>query len=136
LHPREQARPLLLGHLEPELLDLDPDRIEAALLAEHDRTLGADELGGVRLDRRRIVELRGDGARLTPEQGLAGERLPRRETVAGELLHALGGFANPIEAEARLDAVEGTEGERDLAEIGVPGALPPPFDGAGVHVAA
>src|SRR5205814_7521391 len=56
LHPRQQLRPALLGHGEAELLDLDPDRVEPALLAEHDRPLGADEVGGVRLDGGRVVE--------------------------------------------------------------------------------
>src|ERR1700752_1903053 len=64
LHGVEQRREPLLGNLEPELGGLDPDRVEAALLAEDDPPLGADELGRVRLDRRRVVELRGDGARL------------------------------------------------------------------------
>src|SRR3989442_1086971 len=53
----QQLRPPLLGHVETELLHLDPDRVEAALLAEHDCALGADELGRVRLDRRRVVGL-------------------------------------------------------------------------------
>src|SRR5262249_31451320 len=56
LDPREQVGPALLRDVEPELLDLDPDRVEAALLAEDDRSLGADQLRGVRLDRRRVVE--------------------------------------------------------------------------------
>ena len=58
----------LLRHVEPELLHLDPDRVEPALLAEDDPALLADELGRVRLDRGRIVELRRDGAGLAHEE--------------------------------------------------------------------
>ena len=50
--------------------------------------LGADELGGVRLDRRRIVELARDRAALAAEEVLADERLARLELVAGELAAA------------------------------------------------
>src|SRR3954469_8758878 len=67
-HEAALARPELLDareHLgiarfrevEPELLGLDPDRVEAALLAEHDPALRRHELGRVRLDRGRVVEL-------------------------------------------------------------------------------
>ena len=62
LHRREHLGAALVGNVEPELVRLDPDRVEAALLAEHDRALRTDELGRVRLDRRRIVELRRDRA--------------------------------------------------------------------------
>src|SRR5471032_2478917 len=48
LHFREQLRALLLGHVEAEFLRLDANGVEAALLAEDDAALGADELGGVR----------------------------------------------------------------------------------------
>src|SRR4029079_2976893 len=51
LHAREHLGVPILGQVEPELLGLDPDRVEAALLAEHDPALGRDELGGVRLAR-------------------------------------------------------------------------------------
>ena len=54
---------------------------------------------------------------------LAGDRLPRLERVAGELAHALGDGADPVEAEVRLDAVERAQRERDLAEVRVAGAL-------------
>src|SRR3954451_4110061 len=126
----EQFRPPLLGHVETELLHLDPDRVEAALLAEHDRALGADELGGVRLDGRGVVELRRDCARLAAEQCLAGERLPRRECVSRQLLHSGGGLADPVEAKAGLDAVPRAQRDRDLAEVGGPGALAHPVDRA------
>ena len=79
---------LLLGNVEAELGALDPDRVEAGLLAEHERAVGADEVGRVRLDRRRVVELRRDGARLAAEERLADERLPRLELVARQLAHA------------------------------------------------
>ena len=84
---------------------------------------GRDELGRVRLDRRRVVELRRDRARLAAEERLAGERLPWRERVARQLLDARGGLADPVEAQVGLDAVERAERERDLAEVGVAGAL-------------
>ena len=71
-----------VGHVQPEPVERDPDRVDAALLAEHDPSLGADELRGVRLDRRRVVELRRDRARLAGEERLAGHRLPRRQRVS------------------------------------------------------
>src|SRR4051812_30441708 len=123
LDPREQLGPTLLGHVEPELLDLDPDRVEPALLAEHDRPLRGDELRGVRLDGGWVVELRGDRTRLAAEEGLARERLPRREPVAGQLLHARGCLADPVEAESGLDPVEPPQRNGDLAEVRVAGAL-------------
>src|SRR3954468_24204856 len=52
LDPREHVGPPLLRDLQPELLGLDPDRVEPALLAEHDLALGAYQLGRVRLDGR------------------------------------------------------------------------------------
>src|SRR4051812_14382573 len=130
LDAREQIRPPLLGHVEAELLELDPDRVEPTLLAEDDAALGADELGGVRLDRRRVVELRRNGARLATEERLAGERLPRREPVARQLLYARRGLANPVEAQTGLDAVKSAERERDLAQVGVSCALAHPVDRA------
>src|SRR5215468_7468757 len=99
----EQIGPALLGDVETELLDLDPDRVEPALLAEHDRALGTDQLRGVRLDRRRVVELRGDRARLTAEQRLTRQRLPRSKPVAGQFPHPRGDLANSLEAKAGLD---------------------------------
>src|SRR6478609_7507220 len=56
LHAREHVGVSLLGQVEPELVGLDPDRVEPALLAQHDPALGVDQLGGVRLDRRGVVE--------------------------------------------------------------------------------
>ena len=105
-------------------------RIEssAALLAEHDRALGRDELGRVRLDRRRVVELARDRAALAPVERLAGHRLPRLELVAGQLADALGDRADPVEPEVRLDAVERSQRQRDLAEVRVAGALAHPVD--------
>src|SRR5215210_4673107 len=94
---REQLRPGLLGDVEPELLRLQPDRVEAALLAEHDRALGADELGGVRLDRGRVVELARDRTALAPEERVAGDRLPRLQRVARELADARRHLARPLE---------------------------------------
>src|SRR5689334_6632757 len=47
LDPGEHLGPLLLRHVQPELVRLDPDRVEAALLAEYDRPLRVHELGRV-----------------------------------------------------------------------------------------
>src|SRR3954463_7399887 len=85
LDAREHVGVPVLGQFEPELLGLDPDRVEPARLAEHDPALGADELVGVGLDRRRVVELAGDGTALPPEECLARDRLsplPRRAPAA------------------------------------------------------
>src|SRR5262245_28505376 len=71
LHGLEQRRVQLLGDVEPELQHPDSNRVEPALLAEDDPPLSSDELGGVGLDRRRVVELRGDGARLPREEVVA-----------------------------------------------------------------
>src|ERR1043165_4786752 len=54
LHPREPLGAPFLRHVQPELLSLDPDRVEPALLAEHDPALRVHELGRVRLGRRRV----------------------------------------------------------------------------------
>src|SRR4026209_738702 len=53
LHLREHFGAPLVGNVEPELLRFDPDRVEAALLAEHDPPLGVHALRGVRPDPRR-----------------------------------------------------------------------------------
>src|SRR5438105_6747252 len=87
LHPHEQPALTFLVKVEAELLGLDPDRVEPALLPEHDPALGADQLGRVRLDRRRVVELARDRAALTDEQVLADDGLPRVEFVAAQLPH-------------------------------------------------
>src|SRR5688572_18043032 len=85
LHRVEQRRIALLRDVEPELGDLDPDRVEPALLAEDDAPLCPHELGRVRLDRGRVVELCCDGARLPREEVLAGHGLPGSELRAREL---------------------------------------------------
>src|SRR4051794_35704637 len=117
LHLREHVGALVLRQVEPELFRLDADRVEPALLAEHDPTVGVNELRRVRLDRRRIVELRGDGTRLASEEGLPRHRLPGLERVSGELLHALRDLADAVEPEVRLDAVERLQRQRRLAEV-------------------
>src|SRR6476469_6265705 len=43
LDAREHLRVPILGHVEPELLRFDANRVEPALLAEHDPALGRDE---------------------------------------------------------------------------------------------
>ena len=123
LHRRQHLGAPLLGQVEPELLRLDANRVEPALLAEHDRAFRGDELGRVRLDRLRVVELRGDRPGLAPVQRLAGQRLPRLELVAGQLAHARRHLADAIEPQVRLDAVERPQRQRDLAEVRVAGAL-------------
>src|SRR5262245_24052214 len=72
----EQLRKALLRNVEPEVRDLDPDRVQPALLPEHDPPLRADELGRVRLDRRRIVELGCDRSRLPREEVVPRHGLP------------------------------------------------------------
>src|SRR5581483_2097672 len=93
------------------------------LLAEHDPALGGDERRRVRLDRRRIVELRRDGARLAAEERVAGDGLPRLERVAREVADARRDVAYALEPQVRLDAVERAKRERDFAEVRVAGAL-------------
>src|SRR5439155_26477213 len=119
LHPGEHLRAALLGQVEPELFRLDPDRGEAALLAEDDPSLRPDELGGVGLDRRRIVELARDRAALAVEVRLACHRLPRLELVTGQLAYTLGDLTDAVQPKVRLDPVERAEGERHLAEVRV-----------------
>src|SRR5581483_9495442 len=128
LHLREQLGATFLRHVEPELVRLDPDRVDAALLSEHDRALGRDEARRVRLDRGRVVELRRDRAGLPAEERLAGDGLPRLERIAGERTHTLGDVADPLEAEVRLDAVERAQRHRHLAEVRVAGAFAHPVD--------
>src|SRR5688572_33336679 len=53
-----------LRNVEPELLRLQANRVDPALLPEHDTASRADELRGVGLDRGRVVELARDGAAL------------------------------------------------------------------------
>ena len=114
---------LLLRNVEAELRRLDPDRVEARLLAEHEHAVGGDELCRVRLDRRRVVELRRNGARLAAEERLADERLPRLERRAGKVPDALRYLARPLELQVRVHAVERAERERDLRKARVAGAL-------------
>src|SRR5829696_1351892 len=128
LHLREHLRAPLLRKVDAELLGLDADRVEPALLPEHDAAIGGDELRRVGLDRRRVVELARDGRALATEQRLARDRLPRLELVARELAHALGHPTHVVEAEVRLDAVERAQREGDLREVRVAGALPHAVD--------
>src|SRR6476659_5240305 len=102
LHAREHVGVAVLGQIEPELLGLDPDRVEPALLAEHDPALGRDELGGIRLDRGRVVELARHRAALAPEERLAGDRLPRLELVARQGAHPFRDLADAVELQVRL----------------------------------
>ena len=47
---RQESALRLVRDLEPELLALDANRVDAALLAEHDSTVGGDVPGGVTFD--------------------------------------------------------------------------------------
>src|SRR5487761_1441804 len=120
LHAGEELRAALLRHVEP------------ALLAEHEAALGADKGGRIRLDRRWIVELRRDRARLAPEERPAGDRLPRLERIAGQFLHAGRDVTDAREVEVGLHAVERAQRERDLAEVRVARAFAHAVDRA-VH---
>src|SRR5262245_3487744 len=82
LHLREHLGAPLLRNVEPELICLDPDRVEAALLAEHDPTLGVDQLGRVRLDRRRVVGVARERDALAATERRAGDGLTLLELVA------------------------------------------------------
>src|SRR5438270_675153 len=105
LDRREHLSTPRLRHVEAELVCLDADRVEAALLAEDDRALGRHELRRVRLDRRRVVELAGHGAGLAPVEGVPGDRLPRLELVPRELADALGDGADAVETQVGVDAI-------------------------------
>src|SRR5262245_59112035 len=130
LHPREQLSLRIVVEVEPELLCLDADRVDPALLAEHDSALRPDDVGRVRLDCLRFVELARDRTGLAAEQVVTDERLVRLELVPGERLQPLGERAHPVEPEVRLDAVEPAERERDLGQVAVARALSHPVDGA------
>src|SRR5205823_12770783 len=118
-----QVRPALLGHVEAQLIALEPDRVEARLLAEDDPALGADERGRERLDRLRDVELAGDGAALAHEQVLADDGLPGLDGRPGRLANEGRDGTQPVEPELRLDAVQRGQRQRNLAEVRVPGPL-------------
>src|SRR5829696_532164 len=123
LHLREHVAAPGLGEVDPELLGLDPDRVEPALLPEHDPTARRDELRRVGLDRRRVVELARDRAALAAEQRVAGDGLPRLERIPRQPAHALRHLAHAVELQVRLDAVECTQRKRDLGEVRVACAL-------------
>src|SRR5262245_46456916 len=123
LHGLEKCRVGVLGHVQAELGNLDPDRVETALLAEHDSPLGADELRRVRLGRGRVVELGGAGARLPREEVVSGHRLPGRERCPRELLHEAAQRTRLRQIEAGRDAVQRLERECHLDEVGVAGPL-------------
>src|ERR671923_924453 len=116
------ARPTIRS-VEADLGELDPDRVEAALLPEHDLARGAHEAGRVGLDRGRVVELARDGAALAREEVIAHQRLPRLERVAGEIPDAPRDLAHAVEPQPRLDSVEAVQRQRDLGEVRVSGAL-------------
>src|SRR5207247_8135702 len=105
LDARGQLALRVLVEVEPELLRLDPDRVDPALLAEHDSALGGNDVGRIRLDRLRLVELARDRTRFAPEEVVSDEWLVRLELVARQLLKPLRERAHAIEAEVRLDTV-------------------------------
>src|SRR5439155_1905584 len=124
LHAYEELALLVVVEIEPELVRLDSNRIDPALLAEHDAPLGGDKVRRVRLDRGRIVELTRDRTRLARKEILSDERLVRLERVAGELAQPLGELAHPVEPELRVHAVQPAQSECDLGEVGVACTLP------------
>src|SRR3954451_8547163 len=103
--------------IQAELLHLDADRVDPALLAEDDAALRRDDVGGVRLDCRRVVKLARDGARLAAEQVVADERLVRLELVARQRLQPLGEGTDALQPQVRVDAVQPAQRERDLGEV-------------------
>src|SRR5690349_13785352 len=98
----------LLRQVEPQLGRLDPDRVEAALLAEHDAPLGGNELGRVGLDCGWIVELTRDRTGLAAKEVVADERLVGLELVSRQTAQPLGERTRAVETQLRLDAVEPT----------------------------
>src|SRR5262249_10162290 len=109
--------------VEPELLCLDPDRVEPALLAEDDASCRVDDTRRVRLHRGRVVELARDCAGLPREQVVADKRLVRLELVAAQLAQPLRERPHALELQVRFDPVEPAERERDLRQVRVAGAL-------------
>src|SRR5262249_1993286 len=95
-----------------ELFRLEADVVDARLLAEHDPPVGADERGGERLDRGRVVELARHRAGLAGEQVLADERLPGLELVAGARADELRNVSGALEPQPRVDAVQRLERKR------------------------
>src|SRR5207247_2981830 len=91
--------------------------------AENDAPLGGNDIRGVRLDRRRIVELARDGTRLPTEQVLADDGLVWLQLVPRQLAESFGERTDAVEAEVRLDAVEPAQRERDVRQARVAGAL-------------
>src|SRR3954471_1472224 len=73
LHTGEQRLAGLGVEVEAQLIRLDANRVDPALLAEDDPPVGADQRARVGLDRLRLVELARDGARLPREQVQADE---------------------------------------------------------------
>src|SRR3954451_551128 len=119
LHLCQQLALRIVVQIEAELLRLDADRVDPALLPEDDAALGGDDVGGVGLDRLRVVELARDGAGLAAEQVVPDKRFVRLELVARQRLQPLGEGADALEPQVRLDAVQAVQRERDLGEIRV-----------------
>ena len=106
LDAHEEVALFVVGEVKTELFRLDPDRVDPALLSEDDAPLGRDELGGVRLDRGRVVELAGHGSGFAAEEVVADERLERLELVSRDFAELLRESAGAVEPQVRLDAVE------------------------------
>ena len=94
LHGFEQRRVRILGDVEAELRDLDPDRVQPALLPEHDTALGIDDFCRVRFYRFRNVKLAGDRPTLPHKEIVADHRSPCFESVPRESLYKLRHFTN------------------------------------------
>src|SRR6266536_3910049 len=128
LHPRKELALSVLRQVEAELSGLDADRVDAALLPEYDPPLCAHDLGRVGLDRRRVVELSRDRARLASKEVLADERLVGLERIPGQLAQTFRERAHPFEAQVRLDAVEPAQRKRNLGQACVARTLPHAVD--------
>src|SRR3954447_15408613 len=123
LHLCEQVALRVVVELEAELLRLDANRVDPALLPEDDAALRGDDVGGIRLDRLRVVELARDGTRLATEEIVADERLVRLELVARQRLQSLGESPDALEPQVRIDPVQPAQRERDLRKVRVARAL-------------
>ena len=76
------------------------------------------------------MELSRDSSRLAREEVLARDGLPRLVSRSGPLGDERGQGSRPLEPEMGRDPVEAFEGERDLEQVRVAGALAHPVDRA------
>ena len=121
---------LILRERNSEFLRLEIDAVESALFAQHDVALGVYQFRGVRLDRLGNVELARYCAALAHKKIFAHQWLPRFQSVAAGLLHDLRDFANLGQVQYDRHVVEAAQRQRDLADVGIAGALSHPVDRA------